>query len=133
MKRGNICCDPFKKRSSGPLALQATHYRPSAPYPRIVLAHLLDAYPYPLPPLEKRQVYPPTQGGKFTLKGPSHTGPFTYFVAFDPWIGDVSFGSGSFKGPSTTLLKDLDLNPLKRIFPSHPAQSKEIPVRGVVL
>jgi len=32
------------------------------------------------------------------LKGPSLTGPWTYFVSWDAWYGDENFGSGSFKG-----------------------------------
>jgi len=33
-------------------------------------------------------------------KGPSCTGPFTYFVDWDAWYGDENFGTGSFKGGS---------------------------------
>ena len=60
-----------------------------------------EAYPYPLPKLEVRQVYPPTQAGRFCVKGPSCTGPFTYFVAWDAWYGEEQFGSGALKGGSS--------------------------------
>jgi hypothetical protein len=34
-------------------------------------------------------------------KGPSCTGPFTYFVAWDAWYGEEQFGSGALKGGSS--------------------------------
>jgi hypothetical protein len=99
MNRGNICCDGPRKRR--PLANVAhVHFRPALPYPLKVLGPGGEPYG-PVMTLGRRQVFPPTQAGRFTCKGPSCTGPFTYFVSWDPWIGDENFGSGAFKGGSS--------------------------------
>jgi hypothetical protein len=74
---GNICCDPAYPPLQGPQNLQQAHFRPAKPYPRIIRIVAREPYPYPLPPPEVRKVYPPTQAGRFTIRGPSATGPFT--------------------------------------------------------
>jgi hypothetical protein len=75
---GNFCCDSAYPPLRGPQNVAQVHFRPSAPYPRIVWVKSQEAYPYPLPPLEVRKISSPTQAGRFTIRGPSSTGPWTY-------------------------------------------------------
>jgi hypothetical protein len=89
---GNICCDPAYSPLRDPQTLQQVHFRPGAPYPRIVLIVGKEPYPYPLPPPEVRKVSSPTQAGRFTIRGPSATGPWTYR---GPWnFAHGTIGSG---------------------------------------
>jgi hypothetical protein len=85
---GNICCDRGDSPIRGPQTLQQVHFRPATPYPRIILGPSQESYPYPLPPLQVRKVSSPTQAGRFTIQGPSATGPWTY-------RGRWNFGTGA--------------------------------------
>jgi hypothetical protein len=93
-----FCVDPPKRHPLRPKSLQKCHFRPSRPYPRVILGAGSESL-RPMPPPLVRKIYPPTQGGRFTVSGPSATGPYTYFSDWDPWYGDENFGSGAFKGP----------------------------------
>ena len=89
--------DRVQRPYQGPQNVQQVHCRPSAPYPGRVLGPGTEGL-RAMPPYVVRQVYPPTQGGRFTSRGPSCTGPFTYFRGWDNWIGEGIYGCGAIGG-----------------------------------
>jgi hypothetical protein len=91
----------------GPSTTKATHHqvpvpvfsRPSRPYPSVVLG--LSSEPYPgsgMIPAQIRKIYPPLQGGRFTVKGPSAAGPFTFMGSYNPATGDALGWTSSLGG-----------------------------------
>jgi hypothetical protein len=76
---GNICCDPRYKPARGPQNVAQVHFRPSAPYPGYILGPGTGvSAPQPLPPRALQTLATPPQAGRFGIKGPSATGPWTY-------------------------------------------------------
>jgi hypothetical protein len=77
--QGNICCDPRYKPSPGPLNVQQVHFRPAKPYPGYIFGPGIGVLaPQPVPPRATVTIPVPPQAGRFTIRGPSATGPWTY-------------------------------------------------------
>jgi hypothetical protein len=88
-----LFCVERGSKPSGPQNVQQVHFRPALPYPRMIFGPGGEPVK-PMPPPQRRQVYPPPYN-LHPVKGPSHAGPFTYFNAWDPWIGEEDFGASS--------------------------------------
>jgi hypothetical protein len=97
---GNICCDRVQ-RSAGPQNVQAVHFRPSTPYPRYIFGPGIGvSAPCPMPPRATVTIWTAPQAGRFTIRGPSAIGPWTYRDTSGPYpvFRSGSIGTGQSLG-----------------------------------